>query len=61
MIGRGFLTSVIYEDPPPYIAYPHPFFKYCSTLHHPPLVFLLPCFFEEMDDCAKSDVLFVTQ
>ena len=45
MVGIGLITPIFYEDspPPPYIAYPSPFFIFClNSFQSPPtLLFLL--------------------
>ena len=68
IVGRGVLTPLFYEHPPPllYCLTPSlPVFKFCPTaplpchLQHPfPLSFLLSCFFGWMCDHATFELLF---
>ena len=64
--GRGVRTLLFYEDrpPPPILPTLPPFSNFvqpllpCCHQPQPSLLFLLPCFFDQMDDCTTIDVLF---
>ena len=64
IVGRGFLTPHSVIRISPFISHPtphpQPLFKIFPHFLQlpPPLLFLLPCFFDWMGDCTTFDVLF---
>ena len=56
IVCRGFLASLFYEEP----LYCLPPLFFSNFVQPSPFLFLLPCFFDWMGDCAKSCYFFTS-